>query len=155
PGLRMLRKTFTESDLYQILNTPADDFFRADDGTLSEAEQEILLRLQNARAQGERVAVSDLLGRFEKRSYGWPQIATLCLIARLFMRGKVELRNGGNLLDAEEALDALTNNRSFAGTVVTLQEQFDSAAVTRLKNFHREFFDVANTGADAKEAAAQ
>lgn len=155
PGLRMLRKTFTESDLYQILNTPADDFFRADDGTLGEAEQEIVVRLQNARGQGERIAVSDLLARFEKRTYGWPQMATLCLIARLFMRGKVELRNGGNLLDAEEALDALTNNRSFAGTVVTLQEQFDSAAVTRLKNFHREFFDVANTGADAKEAAAQ
>jgi len=71
------------------------------------------------------------------------------------MRGKAELRNGGNMLRAEEALDALTNNRSFANTIVTLQEQFDSAAITKLKTFHRDFFDVASTGNDAKEAALQ
>jgi hypothetical protein len=155
PSLRMLRRTFAEADLREILTTPADDFFRSDDGTLGEAEQEILLKLQNARVQGERVSVADLAAKLERRPYGWPQMSALCLLARLFMRNKVELRNSGNLLNADEVLDALSNNRSFANTIVALQEQFDAAAVTRLKTFHRDFFDVANTGADAKEAAAQ
>lgn len=155
PSLRMVRKNFTEPDLVQILGTPADDFFKNDDGTLGEAEQEILLKLQLARAQGQRVAVADSLATFEKKPYGWPQVATLCLLARLFMRGKVELRSGGNLLTADEALPALSNNRNFANTIVTLQEQFDAAAVTRLKKFHQEFFNEPNPANDAKEAAAE
>jgi hypothetical protein len=151
----MLRKNFTEADLNQVLTTPADDFFKSDDGTLGEAEQEILLKLHWARTQGQRVAVSDLLALLEKRPYGWPQVAALCLVARLFMRGKVELRTGGNILTAEEALDALSNNRSFAGTIVTLQEQFDASAVARLRKFHQDFFNVANPATDAKDAALE
>jgi len=108
-----------------------------------------------ARAQGQRISVSDLLALLEKRTYGWPQMATLCLVARLFMRGKAELRTGGNILTAEEALDALTNNRSFANTIVTLQEQFDAAAVAKLKKFHQDFFNVANPATDAKDAALE
>lgn len=153
PSLRMLRRNFTETDLEQILTTPADDFFKSDDGTLGEAEQEILLKLQYARAQGQRISVSDLVGVLEKRTYGWPPIASLCLVARLFMRGKVELRTGGNILTAAEALEALSNSRSHAGTIVTLQEQFDAAAVGRLKKFHQELFNVANPATDAKDAA--
>jgi hypothetical protein len=101
------------------------------------------------------VSVSDLLTILEKRPYGWSQMATLCLVARLFMRGKAELRTGGNILTAEEALDALTNNRSFANTIVTLQEQFDAAAVAKLKKFHQDFFNVANPATDAKDAALE
>lgn len=48
----------------------------------------------------------------ELRGYGWPQMATLCLVARLFMRGKAEIRTGGNILTAEEALDALKADRT-------------------------------------------
>ena len=155
PSLRMLRKNFAEADLNQILTTPADDFFKTDDGTLGEAEQEILFKLQHARSQGQRFAVADALGTFEKKPYGWPQTATLCLVARLFMRGKVELRNAGNLFTADEALAALTNNRSFGNTIITLQEQFDAAAVTRLKRLHQDFFHSANPATDAKDSALE
>lgn len=153
PSLRMIRTNFTESELTRILTTPADEFFKNDDGTLGEAEQEILIKLKHAKGGGQRVVVSDLLGMFEKRPYGWPQIATLCLTARLFMRGKVELRNGGNSLTAEEALPALTSNRQFGTTQVTLQEVVDAAALAALKSFHQEFFHTANPGTEAKEAA--
>ena len=153
PSLRMLKKAFVESDLKNILTTPADDFFKHDDGTLGEAEKEILLKLQAARSSGTRVHVADLLGTFEKRPCGWPQIATQCLIARLYMRGKVELRSGANLLSGKEAMDALSNNRLFSGTVVTLQEQFDSATVSKLKKFHQEFFNSPNPANEAKEVA--
>ena len=153
PSLKMIRKQFTESDLQDVLSTPADDFFKNDDGTLGEAEQEILLRLQQERARGVRNAVADLLTFFEKKPYGWPQIATQCLVARLFMRGKLELRQGANLLSAHEAGTALSNNRQFSQTIVTLQEQFDAVAVAKLKALHRDLFDQANPGSDAKDVA--
>lgn len=69
------------------------------------------------------------------------------------MRGKLELRQGANLLSAAEAGTALSNNRQFANTIVTLQEQFDAAAVAKLKTLHRDFFDQANPGSDAKDVA--
>lgn len=153
PSLRMIRTTFTEGDLTEVLSSSPDDFFKSDDGTLGEAEQEILLRLQQERARGARSTVADLLANFEKRPYGWPQIATQCLIARLFMRGKLELRQGANLLSAPEAGGALGNNRQFSQTVVSLQEQFDAASVNKLKTLHRDLFDQASTGADAKDVA--
>lgn len=153
PSLRMIRSSFTESELQRILTTPADDFFKNDDGTLGEAEQEILLRLQYAKTNGLRIVVTDIISNFEKKPYGWPQIATLCLTARLFMRGKIELRNGGNSLSAEEALPALTSNRQFGTTQVTLQEMVDPASLAGLKAFHQDFFHTANSGTEAKDAA--
>jgi hypothetical protein len=153
PSLKMLKKNFTEQDLRETLTTPADDFFKNDDGTMGEAEKEITINLTRQRSLGQRVAVSDLLTAFEKKPYGWPQVSIQCLIARLFMRGKVELRNGGNVLSADEALGALTSNRAFANTIVTLQEQFDSTDISKLKTFHRDFFDEANSGSEAKEVA--
>ena len=155
PSLRMLRKQFNESDLRQILTTSADDLFKSDDGTLSEAEQEILLKLKFNREQGTRISVADLSGMFEKRQYGWPQTATLCLLARLFMRGKVELRSGGNLLNSSEALEALSSNRNYGSTIITLQEQFDVAAVANLKKFHQDFFNAANPATEAKDVATE
>lgn len=103
PHLRMVRKNFVEADLAEILTTSPDDFFKSDDGTLGEAEQEILMRLNRVRVDGGRVTVSDLLLLLEKRPYGWPPTSILCLLARLFMRGKVELRQGGNLLTARRS----------------------------------------------------
>jgi len=153
PSLRMIRKSFSESDLSEVLASQPDDFFKNDDGTLGEAENEILIRLQQERTRGVRSTVNDLLTYFEKRPYGWPQIATQCLIARLFMRGKLELRQGANLLNASEAGSALSNNRQFSQTVVSLQEQFDAASLKRLKDLHRELFDQANPGSDAKDVA--
>jgi hypothetical protein len=155
PSLRMLRRVFAEGDLREILQTPADDFFKNDEGTLGEAEQEIMLKLQAARSTGTRVTVSDQISQFERRPYGWSQTATLCLTARLFMRGKVELRNGGNVLTAAEALTMLSNNRHFATTVITPQEQFDAAAVTKLRRFHQEFFDAAPVSMEAREVAQE
>ena len=95
------------------------------------------------------------MGIFEKRTYGWPQTATLCLLARLFMRGKVRLRNGGNLLNSGEALEALSSNRNYGSTIVTLQEQFDVAAVANLKKLHQDFFNAANPATEAKDAATE
>ncbi len=71
------------------------------------------------------------------------------------MRGRAELRSGANILTANEALEALTSNRNFGSTVITLQEQFDSATVGKLKKFHHEFFNVTNPATDAKDAAME
>lgn len=155
PNLRMLKAIFKEEDIPRILEDSANDLFKGDNDVLSEAEQEILTQLQRAKNMGERTAVDGLLAKFQGKPYGWYQAATLCNLAKLFMRDKVEMRSGGNLLGVGELKECLSNNRQFAATLIHIQEQFDATAVNKLKKFHQDFFNEQNTGTDAKEAALQ
>ena len=60
-----------------------------------------------------------------------------------------------NLLNSGEALEALSSNRNYGSTIVTLQEQFDVAAVANLKKLHQDFFNGANPATEAKDAATE
>ena len=148
----MLRKAYTEADIAAILKEK-DDLLGGAGESLSEGEQEILTRLNRARMGGERLHVEDLLSEFCRRPYGWYDAATLCLLARLFKRNKVEVRQGAETLTAEQLLPALTNSRAYGSTAVQIQEEFDQSTVTELRKFHHEFFDRANPATDAKSAA--
>jgi hypothetical protein len=154
PNLKMLKSVFTEDNLRSILLDSEDDLFKHDD-SLTEAEQEILTILTRMKNRAERATVAGLLEEFARKPYGWYQAATLCNLARLFMRGKVEIKSDSNTLDEKQVHAHLTNNRQFANTIVGLQEEFSSASVRRLKNFHHEFFDETNDGAEAKQVALE
>ncbi|MBT62430.1 MAG: hypothetical protein CML13_04370 [Puniceicoccaceae bacterium] len=151
PNLKMLKTVFKEESVRNILSEQGDDLFRHDEGTLSEGESEILTHIRRKQGAGERPTVSSLLTHFSVRPYGWYQAAVLANVAKLFMRGKVELRSDSNILEKSEALSHLTNNRQFSNTIVFLQEEFDSASIQKLKRFHQEFFDESNTATEAKE----
>src|SRR5690606_22886870 len=83
PNLKMLRVVFTEDSARKILLGSGDDLFRHDDGTLSEAEQELLARIRRRQAEGERPTVNSLIQDFSKRPYGWYQSAILANLAKL------------------------------------------------------------------------
>lgn len=153
PNLKMLKAAFKEESVRNILSEQGDDLFRHDEGTLSEGEQELLTHIRRKQGAGERPTVSTLLAHFSIRPYGWYQAAVLANIAKLFMRGKIELRADSNILEKDAVLSHLTNNRNFGNTIVFLQEEFDSASIQKLKKFHQEFFDESNTATEAKEVS--
>lgn len=155
PSLKMLRAIFAEDSARKILLGSGEDMFRHDDETLSESEQELLARVRRRQTEGERPTVNSLILDFSKRPYGWYQPAILANLAKLFMRGKVELRSDSNILDKEGVLDHLTNSRHFANTIVFQQEEFDAKAVQRLKRFHSDFFHETNPGTEAKDVAVR
>lgn len=151
PNLRMLRTQFTEVMIADILGE--DDDLLAAGESLSEGEQEIMTRLQRAKLGSERVHITDLLLHFQGGQYGWYEAATLCLIARLFRRHKVELRQAADILSNEEVLNALTNSRVQGSISVQMQEEFNASTIAALKSFHHDFFHQANPGNDAKSVA--
>lgn len=148
PKLRMLTGTYDNAALSQALLASAD-LLAGTPVELAEAEQEILTDVTRNQNNGERTNVEEIAKVFSKRPYGWPNTAVLVLIARLFRKGKVELRTT-ELLDARSALEALTNSRALSGVRVRLQERFDTEAINRLKRFHSDFFDCDNPGTDAR-----
>lgn len=148
PNLRMLKGTYDEGTLSRALLDP-DDLLAGGALVPSEPEQEILTYVMRNQNNGERTSVEEIIRFFGRRPYGWYPMAVLTLVGRLFRMGKVELRTS-ELLDARSAFDHLKNTRQHGGVRVRLQEQFDAGTINALKNFHHDFFDRANVGADAR-----
>ena len=151
PSLRMLKGTYDEDTLHDAL-LKADDLLAGVNEAPSEAEGEILTYVTRNQNNGERTSIEEIVRQFGRRPYGWPPMAVLTLVARLFRQGRVELR-ATELLDARAAYDRLRNTRQHGGVRVRLQQQFDATEVNALKTFHQEFFDRANPGTDARSVA--
>ena len=148
PSLRMLKGAYDDTTLAKALLDP-DDLLTSGTHPPSEPEQEILTYVMRNQNNGERTSIEEIIRYFGRRPYGWYPMAVLTLVSRLFRMGKVELRTT-ELLDARSALEALKNSRQHASVRVRLQEQFDATKVNALKKFRHDFFDRANSGAEAR-----
>lgn len=151
PNLKMLKGSYDDSVLSQTL-LAKDDLLSGGTQQLSEAEGDVLTYVRTNQNDGQKTTVEEIVRAYGRRPYGWPPIATLVLLARLFRAGKFEMR-AGELLDAKGVIEALKNSRGHGGVRVRLQEQVDSAHVASLKQFHLAFFDKANDGTDWRSAA--
>lgn len=149
PNLRMLKAQYKEAMIPQILEEENDLISEA----MTEAEQEVLTLLQRKKISGDHAVTADVLKHFRHGNYGWPDAATLCLLARLFRRHKIELKRGPEVLDQEEVATALCNSANYGAVYVQIQEEFDTATITALKDFHHEFFHKSNPENDAKSAS--
>jgi hypothetical protein len=149
PNLRMLKADYKEAMIPQILEEQNDLISES----MSEAEQDVLTFLQRKKLAGDHVVTADVLKHFRHGNYGWPDAATLCLMARLFRRHKIELKRGPEVLDQDEVASALCNSANYGAVYVQIQEEFDVATITALKNFHHEFFHKSNPENDAKSAS--
>lgn len=154
PNLKMLGKIqFSEDTIKSIIRNEQDDLFGTDDSTMSEPESEALNVIRRRKKQSERTALSDLRDHFIRRPYGWYPNAIWCIVAKLYKRGKLELRQDSNILENEEVLNALTNNRLYANTLLDPQEDIDPKLIKELATVYNEFFDSPCPAKEAKEVA--
>jgi hypothetical protein len=146
PNKRMLRGViYKEEDIAGCL-LPADDMF----ASLSEAEQEELNFITGNNRNGVRTTLKSLVEHFEKKPYGWPRPAILCMLAKLLARGKVEAKEDGNILEDNDLLSSLTNTAHYMNTVLNPQIDFTPAQIRRLKEFYEDFFDELPHATEAK-----
>ncbi|HEV7330929.1 MAG TPA: BREX system P-loop protein BrxC [Flavisolibacter sp.] len=156
PKLKLLENvSFDEPMLKNLMRSKQDDLFGSDDTTMSAAEAEVLQLIQRRKKQDERTTLSDIRDAFAKKPYGWSQMAVWCVTGRLFKRGKIEARQDSEVLEDQQFLEALMNNRLWATTLVLPQVEFDSAQVKKLKDFYQSLFNESNPYSEPKEAATQ
>ncbi|MEI7527039.1 MAG: BREX system P-loop protein BrxC, partial [Mariniphaga sp.] len=96
PKLDMLPAAFNEANIAGIISSQ-DDLLFTDD--LHAIEVELLNRIQRNKSSHERTTIKSLLDFFYSRPYGWYQAAVLCIIAKLYKRNKVSLKQDSNNLD--------------------------------------------------------
>jgi hypothetical protein len=151
PNLRMLRgANFTEKDIANYLKQTGQGLLGNDATTLEESEQEQLAFINSNSRMGVRTTLKSLVERFEKKPYGWSYAAALCILAKLWARGKVEARSNGNVLEGDDLARALGNSNAHGNVLLEPQVEFTAAQVRALKKFYEEFFDRPPQASEAK-----
>lgn len=146
--LKMLTVDYTEADISKFIQSQDDVLFKS---SLHEVELEVLNRIQRNRSNNERTTLKNLLDNFSARPYGWYLMAVLCLIAKLYKRNKISLKQDGNSLDDKRVLDALLRNNQYANTLIDLEEEIQNSQIQKLKAFYQEYFNEPNLGNEPKE----
>ncbi|MBC3881560.1 BREX system P-loop protein BrxC [Undibacterium sp. LX40W] len=156
PNLRMLRDLpFNEADVGKHLRMAEDGLLANDATSLTEAEQELLAFIQSNARSGVRTTVKSLIERFERKNYGWYYAAILCNLALLSARGKVEIRQDSNTLEAEALERSLRNTNAHATLVLEPQVEFTASQVRTLKEFFADFFDKPAASNEARALARE
>jgi len=154
PSLKMLGTTqFSEETIKSIISNTQDDLFGADDSTISEAESEVLNIINRRKKQSEKTSLINLWEHFSRKPYGWYQNAIWSLTAKLYKRGKVELRQDSNLLDDDEVLNAFMNNRYYSNVLLYPQVDIDPRLINKLAMVYNDFFDETCPAKEAKDVA--
>ncbi len=151
PNLRMLRGiNYAESDIGNSLRL-ANSLFGSDEAdTFSEAEQEMAAFIQSNQRSGVRTTMKSVVDRFERKPYGWYLAAIQCTLAKLWARGKVEVKRDSNILELEELERSLHNTNSYSNLVIEPITVPPPVNVRRLKEFYDEYFDVPAPTGDFK-----
>lgn len=153
-NLRMLGGIqFSEDTFKQVISGTMDDLFGTDDETMSEAESEILTIINRRKNQSDRTSLNDLKTFFAKRPYGWYQNAVWTIVAKLYKRGKIEIKRDSNVLEGMDVIQALLNSASHPNTLLEPQAVIDPKLVKDLKAVYADAFDESCSFNDAKDVA--
>lgn len=155
PNLKMLRgQQYNEADINGIL-TDGKQGLLGDEQVLPESLQEMLSFIQSNNRGGVRTTVKLLLEKFERKPYGWSYAATLCTLAHLCARGKIEVRESTNLLDDSELVRALKNTANHDKMILDPQVEFTQSQIRKLKEFYNDYFDKVALSNEAKALAKE
>mgnify|MGYP001173595544 CR=1 FL=1 len=99
-------------------------------------EQYISLRA----AGTERILVSDIIERFSKRPYGWPDAEILLIVGRLAAAGRLTFQLNGGTLGLKDAFEPLNNSRRRREVSVIKKRQTDEKALKQARELTKSLF---------------
>lgn len=156
PNLRMLRGIhYTESDIGNYLKFAQETLLGNDVTKLEESEHDLLAFIQSNNKTGLRTTLKNLVEKFSCKPYGWYPTATVCTLASLCARGKIEVRSDANILTDEKLEIALKATSEFGNLVLEPQVEFTASQVRNLKQFYESFLDSPPSASEAKSLAKE
>lgn len=134
----LLSKVYEERDISTILNQ-SDDLLTGSDDALAPAEQEIFTYIQRQKNSHKAITISNLLDYFTIRPYGWYPNAILTLIASMYMKQKIDIKQNSTPLNKKEILSTLTNNRQF-NAIVAPRVEIEKPKIDKTKKILSELY---------------
>lgn len=154
PSLRMLGNTiYSEETIKNTIRSKQNELFGLDDSSISEAESEIVNLINRRKRQSERTSLNDLRNYFTKKPYGWYNNAIWTITAKIYKRGKVEIKRDSNLLEDESVLNALLNSAGYNNTLLEVPAAVSATAIKELKQAYADAFDENCSLSEAKDIA--
>ena len=138
--LAELQATVSSDDITQLdldLNAPESN---------ANAMQEVDEYIQLKVSRNQSVFAAEIVERFKRRPFGWPNNEILLLIARLGLTGKITFNMNGpiSLRDSYDPLTTTRSRNNLRIDRVVLHGEQEIAKATKLyKNLFRKTFNVA------------
>lgn len=88
----------------------------------------------------ERIMLSDIVERFSKRPYGWPDGEILLIVGRLAAAGRISFQVGGGTLAVKESFESLHNSRRRREVSVIRKRQTNEAILKQARELSRDLF---------------
>jgi len=138
----LLDRVFEENDIRLILEQ-SDDLLTGSDDADTPAEKEIYTYIQRQKQSHKTTTISNVLEKFKTKPYGWYQNGILALIASMYMKQRIDLKQNATALTKQEVLLALTNNREFH-TIIVPKEKIDEGDFAKTKEILSELYPHAS-----------
>ena len=105
---------------------------------VKEVEEYISLRATGT----ERILVSDLVDRFAKRPYGWPDAEILLLVGQIAASGRISLQLNGGTLQLSEAFEPLQNSRRRREVSIIKKRRVDDQVLKQARQLTQDLFSA-------------
>lgn len=112
----------------------------------NEVRQYIHLSTQASR----QIVLQDLIERFARRPYGWPEWDTLLFLARMIVMGEVNLVMDGATLPVERIYDAVITPNKWVRIVVMQRRTVNSGVLQTARKLGKDV--LAEMGPDSEDA---
>lgn len=155
PKLRCLGNNhYSEGELKKILYPSDDQALLIGDGqNLDESEQEVFYALERKKAQNTPPSLKNIMDEYGSGQYGWYQMATLCILAKLYSKDKIEFTQAHNVKSRDEVFSLLSSNREYDQVKVLPQVGVSPQDLEAIRNLYLELYHEPLHGTNAKECA--
>lgn len=137
-NLEMLDVEFDDDMLKRIISEQNTGFWG---NTMDSAMTEVFNKVNRNKNLSIRSIVSELVKDFKGDTYGWYEMATLCILAKLYKLDRISFRSGGNIVDERDLYRQLTNSNSRQTLIVDVEETITQSQISSLKKLYRDLFD--------------
>ncbi len=93
------------------------------------------------RAQQDSVIVMEVIERYNKKPFGWPDDEIVLILARLAAAGRISFMLAGGSLPLKEALEPLQNSRRRREISVLLKRQSDEGVLKQARALAQDLFN--------------
>lgn len=108
-------------------------------GQASEAEQQIMYRIESEKKKGSNTTIKALVDNFGRIPYGWSAQAVLYYVVILSRKGKVEIKQNGQELAADRIKTLINQTMQWTSLMVESVVEIDSKKVKKVKDFYEDF----------------
>jgi hypothetical protein len=103
-------------------------------------------------AKNHKILLDEVVNKFSRRPYGWPEWEAVMLVARLFMAGEITLK-AGDAIQPKEAIDYLTKSVKWKQVTIIKRKTTSTTDLSKARKLGQDLFG--SIGPDAEDALYQ